>query len=190
MTVDEQEACPCLRQTSPWVCRFAHLVPASGLIIDVACGRGRHSRYFLERGHPVIGVDRDISGLAELRGRAGFEAVEADLEGGEPWPFEGRQFAGIVVANYLYRPLLPVLVASLVPSGVLIYDTFARGNERFARPRNPDHLLKAGELYEAVRGKLCVVAYEHGEVREPWPAVVQRIVAINQGGEAVAPKLA
>ncbi len=171
-------------EPSQWVLRFADLVPAGGTVLDVACGGGRHSRLFAARGHPVAAVDRDVSGLADLGAEAGVEIVEADLEDGSPWAFDGRAFAGIVVTNYLWRPLLPILVASLAPGGVLIYETFARGNERFGRPANPDHLLRRGELLEAVRGRLLVIAYEDGLLaRRRRQAAVQRLCAVNAAGE-------
>lgn len=164
---------------SPWVRRFAPLVPKGGCVLDVACGSGRHCRFFLARGHPVVGVDRDISALADLVGRARFEAIEADLEDGSLWPFKGKRFAGVVVTNYLYRPLLSAIVASVAPGGVLIYETFAEGNERFLRPRSPEHLVKRGELRRLVEGRLRLIAYEHGQVSRPWPAIVQRICAVR-----------
>lgn len=169
-------------EPSAWVVRFAGWVPAGGRVLDLACGAGRHTRFFLGRGHPVLAVDRDLSGIADLIGRAHLEAVQADLEAGRPFPAAGRRFAGVVVTNYLYRPLLPALVAAVAPGGVLIYETFAKGNERFGKPRNPDHLLDAGELLEAVRGRLRVVAYEDLIVERPRPAAVQRLCAVNEGG--------
>jgi len=151
-------------------------------VLDLACGGGRHGRFFLARGHPVVALDRDVSGLADLRGTAALEIVEADLEAGRPFPLAGRQFGGLVVVNYLYRPLLPALVAAVAPGGALIYETFALGNERFGRPSNPDFLLRPGELLEAVRGALRVVAYEDRVVRRPRPAAVQRICAVREPG--------
>ncbi|MFQ5774843.1 MAG: class I SAM-dependent methyltransferase [Kiloniellaceae bacterium] len=165
---------------SPWVVRFAGLVPRGGTVLDLACGGGRHTRYFLGRGHPVLAVDIDLSGIADLAGRPGLEAVQADLEDGQPFPLAGRRFAGVVVTNYLFRPLFPALVAAVAPGGVLVYETFAKGNERFGKPRNPDHLLEPGELLEAVRGALRVLAYEDLTVEEPRPAAVQRICAVNE----------
>lgn len=162
---------------SPWVARFAPLVPKTAPILDLACGSGRHLRHFRGRGHAVAGVDIDLQGVADLQGTEEVELVQTDIEGG-PWPFAGRRFAGIVVANYLHRPLLPVLVAALAPGGVLIYETFAQGNQRFGRPSTPAHLLRSGELLDAVRGSLQVVAYEHGEVASPRAAVVQRLCAV------------
>jgi SAM-dependent methyltransferase len=165
-------------EVSAWVRRFAGLVPAGGEVLDVAAGGGRHTRFFLQRGHAVTAVDRDISGLTDLP--AGCVSVlEADLEDGRPWPLGARQFAGVVVTNYLHRPLLPALVGAVAPGGCLVYETFAVGNERFGRPRNPDFLLRPGELLEAVRGRLTVAAYENLEVDEPKPAMVQRIAAVR-----------
>ena len=165
-----------LRTPSAWVARWASLVPTGGRVLDVACGNGRHARCFAARGHPVDAVDRDPDSVARLADVPGVMPRCADIEAG-PWPYEGQQFAGIVVANYLHRPLLPRLLAALAPGGVLIYETFAAGNERFGRPSNPDFLLRPGELLETVRGRLKVIAYEALEVSEPRPAVVQRICA-------------
>ena len=163
---------------SPWVERFAPLVPADAPVLDVACGGGRHTRLFLARGHPVTAIDRDLSDLDLATDTPGLTLVEADLEEGGAWPPGDARFGGVVVINYLHRPLFPVLTAALAPGGVLIYDTFAEGNERFGRPRNPDHLLRPGELLEAVRGTLRVVAYEEIEMKTPRPAMKQRICAV------------
>src|SRR5262249_19457372 len=130
-------------------------------------------------GHSVVAVDRDVSGLCDLEGRAGVEIIEADLEGENPWPLRGRLFAGIAVVNYLHRPLFPRLLESLAPGGALIYETFGRGHERFGRPNNPDFLLREGELLEVVRGQLDVVAFEQTVTEDPRPALVQRIAAIG-----------
>jgi len=167
------------------VLRFAPRVPEAGAVLDLACGGGRHSRLFLARSHPVTAVDRDLSGIADISGTPGLEAFEADLEDGSPFPLAGRRFAGVIVTNYLYRPLFPALVAAVAPGGVLIYETFARGNENFGRPRNPEHLAKPGELLEAVRGKLRVVAYEDLIDESPKPAARQRICAVNEVAEEV-----
>src|ERR1044071_4064168 len=150
---------PCGRQLgdpSPWVVRFAALVPRGGRVLDIAAGGGRHSLLFLDHGCRVTAVDRDTS---LLPARPELEIVTADLEDGSPWPLPGRQFDGVVVTNYLHRPLLPQLVAALAQGGVLIYETFAIGNERFGRPSNPDFLLRPGELLGATQG-LRVIAYE------------------------------
>ena len=167
-------------EPSPWVRRFAALVPEGGTVLDVACGGGRHARHFLGLGYAVVAVDRDVEPVADLAADPRAEVVRADLEGGDPWPFAGRTFAGVVVANYLHRPLFPVVLAAVEAGGVLIYETFARGNERFTRPRNPDHLLCSGELLDLVRGRLQVIAYEHGIVqRGALPGVIQRLCAVN-----------
>jgi SAM-dependent methyltransferase len=153
-------------------------MPPGGRVLDVACGNGRHARYFAARGHPVEAVDRDPAKLAAITGIPGVATRCADLEGG-PWPYEGEHFAGIVVVNFLHRPLLPHLLGGLAPAGVLIYETFVVGNERYGRPSNPAFLLKPGELLEVVRGRLLVIAYEEVFVSDPRPALVQRICAVN-----------
>jgi SAM-dependent methyltransferase len=159
---------------SPWVQRWSHLVPAAGAVLDVACGAGRHLRWFAVRGHPVTGVDRSDEAIAAAGGLG--EIIHADIENG-PWPFAGRQFAGVVVTNYLWRPLLPAIVQSLAAGGVLIYETFAAGNETVGKPSRPDFLLRPGELLEACRS-LRVVAFEDGFLAEP-PRFVQRICAVR-----------
>ena len=174
---------------SDWVVRFAAAVPPGGAVLDLACGTGRHCRFFLDRGHPVTGVDRYSAGVADLLGREGFTLIEADLESGGDWPLETRKFAAVVVTNYLFRPILPHIVGSVSEGGVLIYETFAEGNARFGRPRNPDFLLRPGELLSAVDGTLAVIAYEHGEVARPAPALVQRICACRGSGYSAARRL-
>ena len=146
-------------------------------MLDLACGAGRHTALLAARGHPVLAVDRDIGQLGEVAADPAVTALAADLEGPADWPLRGRRFAGVVVTNYLHRPLLPAIVASVAPGGLLLYETFARGNERFGRPANPDFLLQPGELLAAVVGRLVVLAYEHGQVAAPRPAVIQRIAA-------------
>ena len=163
---------------SAWVTRWAERVPAGGLVLDVACGAGRHARYFARCGHPVVAVDRDPATPSRLAGIRGISVRCADLEQGS-WPFSGEHFSGIVVTNYLHRPLFPYLLSALAPAGALIYETFAAGNERFGRPSNPAFLLKSGELLEVTRGKLQVIAYEDLFVTDPKPAMVQRICATN-----------
>jgi SAM-dependent methyltransferase len=159
---------------SAWVRRWAGWIRPGGAVLDVACGTGRHARFLAQLGFEVDAVDRD---------RALFEdpppnvaVLEADLEAG-PWPYAGRRFDGVVVTNYLHRPLLPALVESLERGGLLVYETFATGNERFGKPSNPAFLLRPGELLEAVHGRLRVLAYEDLVVEEPRPAAVQRICA-------------
>jgi SAM-dependent methyltransferase len=156
---------------SPWVVRWAPLIE-SGPVLDVACGAGRHALIFAERGFEVFAVDREPQRIAGVR------FVRADLEDGSPWPFPGRKFAGIVVTNYLYRPLLATLKESLDEGGVLIYETFMSGNERYGKPSNPNFLLRPGELLAAF-GALGVVAFEQGTLDAARPAVIQRICAIR-----------
>jgi SAM-dependent methyltransferase len=163
---------------SAWVARFAERIPQGGPVLDLAAGGGRHTRFLVGRGHPVTAVDRDVAGLTDLLTNPAVTILAGDLEDGRPWPLGERRFAGVIVTNYLHRPLLPVLVAAVAPGGCLIYETFAVGNERFGKPSNPDFLLRPGELLEAVRGKLTVIAYENLEVAEPRPAVIQRIAAV------------
>lgn len=162
---------------SHWVRRFAQLVP-EGEVLDLACGGGRHARLFAGLGHPVLAVDRDPQALLAAAG-PGIVTLEHDLEReGAAWPFAAGRFAGIVVTNYLHRPLLAGLVASLAPGGVLIYETFALGNEAYGKPSNPAFLLRPGELLDvAAAAGLRVLAYEDGVVREPKPARVQRLCA-------------
>jgi SAM-dependent methyltransferase len=166
-----------LEQPSQWVARWAHLVER-GPVLDVASGGGRHARLFAARGIEVVAVDREPQAID------GVTCVRADLEDGSPWPFAGRRFAAIVVANYLHRPLFPVLEESLDDGGLLIYETFMLGNERFGRPSNPAFLLRPGELLEAFRG-LTPVAFEQGIVERPKPAALQRLCARRGRIEAV-----
>jgi SAM-dependent methyltransferase len=164
---------------SDWVLRFLDRIPRGGVALDLACGGGRHVRLLRAHGHPVVAVDRDVAAVRAL-GDQSVEVVEADLEGA-PWPLGARTFAGVVVTNYLWRPLLPRIVDAVAPAGALLYETFAAGHEKLGRPRNPDFLLRRGELLEAVRGALEVLAYEHGPVGEPPVMVRQRICAVRAG---------
>ncbi len=170
---------------SPWVIRFTDRVPDGAPVLDLACGNGRHAAHFLDRGHPVLAVDKDLSKIADLD-VPGLSRLETDLEAdgdrAAPWPLAGRTFGGVVVTNYLHRPLMSELVASVASGGVLIYETFVLGNEAFGKPANPDFLLRPGELLEWVHGRLRVLAYEDLTVTEPRPACVQRISARNEGG--------
>jgi SAM-dependent methyltransferase len=177
---------------SPWVARWAHLVPTGGSVLDVACGYGRHSQWFFKRNYAVVSVDRSSDAIESLavwcatnppdapHAKAP-ELVLADIENA-PWPFAGRQFDGIVVTNYLWRALLPTIVQSLAPGGVLIYETFAVGNETVGKPSRPDFLLQTGELLRAC-APLSVVAYEDGFLDTP-ERFVQRIVAVRSGGNS------
>jgi SAM-dependent methyltransferase len=169
-----------LGEPSPWVRQWAHLVAAGGAALDVASGAGRHARFFASRGHPVTALDRDAAALDTLRGEPLITTLTADLEGAA-WPLANdARFAAVIVTNYLHRPLFPQLLRSLAPGGVLVYETFAQGNERVGKPSNPAFLLAPGELLERVRGQLRVVAFQDGFLAQPRPAYVQRICAIRQ----------
>lgn len=168
------------QEVSPWIARWAHLVPAGGAVIDVACGGGRHSRFFAQRGCRVTAVDREAEAIESLAGVG--EAIEADIENG-PWPFAGRTFDAVVVTNYLWRPLLPTLLEAVAPGGALLYETFAAGHEAFGRPSRPDFLLQPGELLRLCAG-FDVVAYEHGRLAAPV-RIVQRIAALRPGKSPV-----
>ncbi len=157
-------------------------MPVGARVLDVACGGGRHVRWFAERGCAVTAVDRDAAAVEPLRAIA--RVVVADLEAGA-WPLPGETFDAVVVTNYLWRPLLPTIVASVATGGVLVYETFAVGNETVGRPSNPDFLLRPGELLTAAQG-LRVVAYEDGFV-EPPPRFVQRLCAVRAVAAAAAP---
>lgn len=170
---------------SPWIKRFAPLIPEKGLVLDLASGGGRHGRLCLGLGYSVLFIDKDTSALGDLADNNAATIIEADLEDGTD-PFSGNgalsgmMFDGIIVSNYLYRAHFEGLLAALNPNGVFIYETFARGNEAFNRPRNPNHLLKSGELLDIAQGRMQVVAYEHGLVdKEPPIGVKQRICAVN-----------
>jgi SAM-dependent methyltransferase len=167
-------------EPSSWVVRFARLVPSGGRVLDLACGSGRHARFFASLGCEVEAVDRDAASLASLEGLARIHTRNYDLEAGE-WPYADQEFDAIVVTNYLHRPLFPHLFASLKVTGVLICETFMLGNERFGRPSNPAFLLRQDELIELVRGCLDIIAFEQGTIEAPKPASVQRLAAVKPG---------
>ncbi len=168
-----------LAAPSAWVQRWANLVPAGGPVLDVACGGGRHARFFAARGHPVDAVDRNPEAIHALKSVPGIVPLCADIES-SAWPYAGRRFAAVVVTNYLHRPLFPLLLAGLAPGGLLIYETFALGNEAYGRPSNPDFLLQPGELLRVAAGTR-ILAYEDVYVEQPKPAMVQRICAMGMG---------
>jgi len=159
---------------APWIIQWAGLVAPQAAVLDLAAGSGRHALFFAERGHKVTAVDRDVS---RFPAHANVEPIQVDLEDGSPWPLADQRFGAVVVTNYLHRPLMPHLQEAVAPGGVLLYQTFMVGNERFGKPRNPDHLLKDGELLELVRGNFSVIAYEARLISEPAMAMVQRIAA-------------
>lgn len=167
-----------LQPPSAWVRRWAPLIPAGGQVLDVACGLGRHAVYLAGMGLRVTAVDADLTLSAAVRDTPGVSWLEHDLEA-DAWPFTAAAWQGVLVSNYLHRPLFPHLLDALAPGGVLIYATFAHGQQHFGRPRNPQHLLMPGELLEWVRGSLRVIAYEDVEERQPVPARRQRIAALK-----------
>ena len=177
---------------SAWVRRWSPWVTHGGTVLDVACGLGRHTRWFLARGHGVCAVDRSgeaidaVRTLAPAGADGRLETRVADLENG-PWPFEGRRFDAVIVTNYLWRPLLPAIVDSVSDDGVLIYETFAAGNETVGRPARAEFLLQPGELIAACAG-LRVLAFEDGYLDDP-PRFVQRIAAIRTRPGSVWPRL-
>ncbi|MFZ4289052.1 class I SAM-dependent methyltransferase [Variovorax sp. HJSM1_2] len=180
-----------LHPPSAWVQRWTHLIPTASQVLDVACGPGRHMVWLASQGYAVTGVDQSAEALASAQAQAtaaqtsasvdSVRTLQADIENG-PWPFAGQQFAAVVVTNYLWRPLLPQLLASLAPGGVLIYETFASGNETIGKPSRPDFLLQTGELLR-VCAALRVVAFEDGFEAEP-ARFVQRIAAIAAAVDA------
>ena len=174
-------------RASAWVRRWSHLVPAQGVVLDLACGEGRHLAWFVQRGHQVVGVDRSAAALDGLGLPAErCETVLADIEQG-PWPLQGRQFAAVVVTNYLWRPLLPTMAQSVAPGGVIIYETFGAAQARIGKPSRPEFLLQPGELLSAFAG-LRTVAFEEGlePARPGWPErFVQRLVAVREDTQAL-----
>ncbi len=167
---------------SPWLLRWAHLIDAGSTVLDVACGQGRHVRWLTAQGHRVTALDRDAQALQGLEALA--EVQVADIEGG-CWPWPGRQWGCVLVTHYLWRPLWPLWLASVAPGGVLIYETFAVGNERFGRPARPDFLLQPAELLDVCQG-WHVAGYEHGRAVLP-DRMVQRIAALKPLADGSAP---
>jgi SAM-dependent methyltransferase len=163
---------------SPWLLRWAHLIPTGARVLDLACGQGRHARWLAARGAHVTAIDRDAAALATMSRLEGIEPLVADLEGA-PWPLaDDATFDAVVVTNYLHRPLLGRIAASVAPGGVLIYETFARGNEIYGKPSNPLFLLMPGELLDvASEAGLRVAGYEDITLPAPRTACVQRLCA-------------
>ncbi len=162
---------------SPWMIRHTPLIASGGNVLDLACGNGRHAIWLAQQGYLVEAVDRDKTVMTCMENMPGIHLTLADLESGT-WPYAGRRFGGIVVSRYLHRPLLPLLAEALNPHGVLIYETFMLGQERYGKPSNPDFLLRPDELLTAYSQTLTVMAFEQGEETLPAPVVMQRICAI------------
>jgi SAM-dependent methyltransferase len=168
---------------SAWVQRWAQLIQPNSQVLDVACGRGRHMRFLASLGHRMTGIDRDPEAIAEFASLG--EVVHADIENAS-WPLPERTFDAVIVTNYLWRPLMPQILASIAPEGVLIYETFAAGNETVGKPSRPDFLLHPGELLSHCQG-LRIVAYEDGFLDQPV-RFVQRIVAVKATQASGTPK--
>ena len=169
---------------SSWITRFAHLARPQGQVLDIACGLGRHMRLFHAQNHQVTGIDQAQAAIDAVANLG--QAIQADIENG-PWPLPGQQFDTVVVTNYLWRPLWSQILDSVKPGGLLLYETFAQGNEAFGKPSRPDFLLAPGELLKVCKG-WTVVAYEHGQLRQP-ERVVQRIAALKPGADSAHPVL-
>jgi SAM-dependent methyltransferase len=174
-------------QPSAWVRRFAPAVKKGGRVLDLACGNGRHARIFLELGYEVTLVDKDLSRVQDLIESGKAEAIEADLEGGNPWPLPGRRFDAVVVVNYLHRPLFADLLRAVAPDGYLIYETFAEGNEWYGRPRAPEFLLKPGELLEVCGKELTVVAFEQGLIELAASPAIKQFLCARRNPHAEVP---
>ncbi len=168
---------------SPWIVEHAACIPRAGRVLDLACGSGRHSVWLAAHGYQVDAVDRDEQAVAHMQGMHNINVKIADIETGN-WPESVELYDGIIVSRYLFRPLLQKLAAMLKPDGVLIYETFMEGNERYGRPRNPDFLLQPHELSTVYAPLLKIHAFWQGEVAGEVPAVMQRICAINSRSEA------
>ena len=175
---------PSQQNISPldWVVQHAGRIAAPGHVLDVACGRGRHTRYLLSLGYRVTALDRDTGALSDLTGRPKLRILENDLEDGSPWPVAGEVFEGIVVINYLFRPLYDPLVDALATGGILIYQTFSDGNATYGKPRNPNFLLRKNELLDVFSSRLTVLDFYQGYTDHPSPAVVQKICCRKQEG--------
>ena len=166
-----------MAQISTWVRRFYDQIPKNGLILDLAGGSGRHTRFLTQKGFKLLLLDNDIAKAKHLQDVENIVLMEYDLEDGNALPFPKSSFQGVVVTNYLYRPIFPQLLDLLDDGGILIYETFAVGNEKYGRPTNPDYLLKSGELISLVSSQMRIIAYEECLVGRPAKAYVQRITA-------------
>jgi SAM-dependent methyltransferase len=179
---------------SPWVARWSSSVPrdvAEGSVLDVACGAGRHALHFLRQKHPVSAIDiselaiNTIANTLNSEERKLCQLIQADIENA-PWPLAGKQFAGVIVTNYLWRPLLPTLLQSVAVGGVLIYETFCAGNETVGKPSRPDFLLQPGELLSVCStAGLRVIAYEDGFLSAP-DRFMQRIACVREKSASIS----
>ena len=163
---------------SRWVSRWSNLLKPGTKILDLACGRGRNSLFLASLGHNVLAVDRDATKLSDISERPEITTMCEDLESGS-WPLDGWKFGGIIVTNYLYRPMLPDLMENLESGGIFIYETFAQGNQVFGKPSNPNYLLFPYELLDMLRDKLHIIGFEQGRVNSPSRAIIQRVCATS-----------
>lgn len=167
---------------SPWIARFLRPAKPGQTALDLATGAGRHARLAQALGYAVTALDRDLSRVSDLSSTPNLCLIQSDLEDGSPWPLAGQTFDVVITTNYLHRPILPAIVSAVAHSGLLLYETFALGNDRYGRPSNPDFLLRPGELLDAVQGRLTPIAYEHATLSSPDAtpvATVQRIAAVG-----------
>ena len=165
-----------------WINQYLSQIPAAGLVLDVASGCGRHAELALQHGYRVIALDRDISGIT--RRGANLECLQFDLEAGS-WPFPPALFDGMLVCNYLYRPLMSHLGTALKPGGVLLYTTFMQGNQAYGRPSNPDYLLRPNELQESFKQGFTEIAFEQGFTNNPAAGVRQSICVRKQADSSI-----
>jgi SAM-dependent methyltransferase len=176
---------------SDWVKRFISLIPQTekGFVLDLACGSGRHSQLALEQGYQVLAVDLNTSPILELKQslpmhlQNRLQVLEFDLETPDfPLVPEAYPIDGVIVTNYLYRPHIQQFLDLILPSGVIIYETFALGNEQFGKPSNPAFLLQKDELWQYIqaRNDFSVVSFEQGYLERPKPAMIQRICAVKR----------
>ena len=153
-----------------------------GPILDLACGRGRHSIAAAEAGKRVIGIDRNRDSLAHLQSFArsrnlALECVRADIEEPAEIPLKPNSCGAILVFRFLYRPLAPKIEAALVPGGLLLYETFTLAQLEFGSgPRNPAHLLDTGELPTLFSG-LRVASFHEDVVGSERPNALAHLVA-------------
>jgi len=149
-------------------------------ILDLACGGGRNGQHLLSLGHNVVFLDKDIAGLSHLKCKPNAEIIEADLENGDPWPLGDRKFDAVLVVNYLWRPIMGDIINSVIGGGVLIYETFGVGNEKYGRPSNPKFLLSENEMPNMLMDNFDIVRYQHGFVESPKPAIKQSVIALKK----------
>ena len=170
---------PAQMNASPeeWVKKHIHLIPEKSTVADIACGKGRHTRLLLRRGFFVVAFDKDVSGLRDIPPTPNLRVVEVDLEADNECLKHPKEFSAIIVVNYLHRPLFDNLIHALKPGGILIYQTFMVGNERYGRPHNTDYLLKENELSTRLEAEFRIIEFDQGYIEYPKPAVIQKICA-------------